>query len=80
MPPRSPKGAPTSLNVWVLGKVAAGRREFPNRIEPTSAPHLRRCLRAGLVELAGRRTLRLTEAGLVAVNADESVPYVSAEE
>jgi hypothetical protein len=58
---------PTPLNVWVLGRIAAGRREFPNRISPTSAAHLRRCMRAGLVEVVDRTRLRITDAGHVAI-------------
>jgi hypothetical protein len=43
--------AATALNVWVLGRIADGRREFPNAICATSAAHLRRCMKAGLVEV-----------------------------
>lgn len=65
----------TALNVWTLGKVANGRRSFPNRFEAPQRAGLSRCLKAGLVA-----TLRLTDAGVAAVNADESVPFVSVEE
>jgi hypothetical protein len=75
---RAPKGTPTRLNVWALGQVANGRRTFPNAFEATDAPHLRRCLAAGLLEVAADRTsLRLTDAGVVAVNANGSVPRVA---
>jgi hypothetical protein len=76
---RPVKGAPTALNVWTLGKVANGRRVFPNKLQPTQAAGMRRCLAAGLVEVFGS-DLRLTDAGIAAVNADQSVPYVSTEE
>lgn len=70
----------TALNVWTLGKVANGRRSFPNRFEAPQRAGLSRCLKAGLVEVVDRATLRLTDAGVAAVNADESVPFVSVEE
>jgi hypothetical protein len=77
---RTTKGTPTKLNVWALGKLAAGRREFPNAIGAPDVPHIRRCRDAGLVEVVGSRTLRLTDAGVAAVNADSSVRFVSVEE
>lgn len=66
---RAPKGTPTALNISALGKMAMGRREFPNQIASTDAPHLRRCLKAGLLEVVDRSTLRVTDAGVAAVNA-----------
>jgi len=59
----------TDLNIWVLARMADGRVEFPNRIEPTSATHMRRCLKAGLVEVVSRQTLRITTAGIVEIQA-----------
>jgi len=71
----------TPLNVWVLGRIADGRREFPNAIAAVDAPHMRRCMKAGLVEVVRGRTakdamgrnirhatrLRITEAGRQAI-------------
>lgn len=65
---RAPKGAPTDLNVWTLSQVANGRREFPNQMQPTQTDGMRRCLRGGLVEHASSTTLRLTDAGIAAIN------------
>lgn len=64
----------TPLNVWVLGRIANGRREFPNRIESVSAPHMRRCMKAGLVMVSpdDPTRLRLTEAGYVTL-ADTAI-------
>jgi hypothetical protein len=67
--PRAPKGTPTSLNISTLARAAAGRREFPNQLEPTSTAGVRRCLKAGLVEVINPTTLRLTDAGVAAINA-----------
>lgn len=78
---RKPAGTPTHLNIWALGKLADGRRSFPNQFPLVDAPHVRRCHLAGLVEVsADRTTLRLTDAGVAAVNADDSVRFVSVEE
>lgn len=65
---RAPKGTPTRLNLFTLARAAAGRREFPNRLEPTSVAGIRRCLKAGLVEVVGAN-LRITDAGVAAINA-----------
>lgn len=66
------KGTPTALNVWVL----FGRRTdntptglfgdadtIPNRIPSTSTESVRRCLRAGLLDADGRKSLSLTTLG-----------------
>lgn len=74
---RRPAGTPTGLNVWALGKLANGRREFPNQVDPPDRPHIRRCLKAGLVEVVDRQTLRLTAAGVDAVNADPTVQRIA---
>ena len=65
--PRAPKGTPTSLNLWVLARHFGGKPTAPNRIEATSVPHLRRCLKAGLVTVKGP-DLVLTPAGVEAVS------------
>lgn len=56
----------TALNVWVLAKSFAGSERAANRIPSTSVPHLRRCLKAGLVVVEGTE-LVLTDAGREAV-------------
>ena len=65
---KNTKGTPTDLNISVLAEAAAGRLDFPNATPAASAPHLRRCLKAGLVEVAGR-TLHITTAGVAAIVA-----------
>lgn len=57
----------TDTNVWVLARHAGGKREFRNAIEAVSAPHMRRCVKAGLVEIVDRTTLRVTDAGVAAI-------------
>jgi len=55
----------TELNLSALRSVAKGRPEFPNQIAAVDAPHLRRCIAAGLLEVsADRKTLRITPAGI----------------
>lgn len=63
---RSPKGLPTALNLRVLRETFKGRPRISNNVEPTATEHLRRCLRAGLVEVDGS-DLVLTFIGVVAV-------------
>lgn len=68
---RAPKGTPTGLNLWVLARYFASADEVPNQIEATSVPHLRRCLKAGLIEVnRAAGTLRLTDAGRAARDAE----------
>lgn len=74
---RPAKGSPTGLNVWLLGTLAAGLRSFPNRVTPPQRAGLRRCLKAGLVEVVDRQTLRLTAEGVDALNADPTVPRIA---
>lgn len=56
------KGTPTDLNLSVLRWHFGTADEAPNAIERVSAPHMRRCLKAGLFEVRGR-VLVLTDAG-----------------
>jgi hypothetical protein len=53
----------TKLNLTVLRRIAAGRREFANDITSADITHMRRCMTLGLVEVVDRATLRLTDAG-----------------
>lgn len=64
---RKPKGTPTRLNVHVLDNYFAGRDRAPaDRVPATDEPHLRRCLKAGLMTVEGRE-LVLTDAGREAI-------------
>ncbi len=57
----------TEINVWVLAQLMKGARETYNGVARVDAPHIRRCVEAGLVVVQGRYTLSLTDAGVVAV-------------
>ena len=57
----------TDLNLWVLGRIAHGRKEFPNKITSTSSEHLRRAMKAGAVEVVDKTRLRITPAGHAAL-------------
>ena len=68
MSARKPKGAPTSLNLWCLKQHFNGAAEAPSAVDATEAPHLRRCLRAGLCTVdRARGLLILTDAGAAAI-------------
>jgi len=58
----------TGTNLFALKEMVVkhGGPEFPSRVEAVDAPHLKRCLAAGLIEVVGNRA-RLTPAGRVAV-------------
>lgn len=56
----------TPLNLSVLGRIAHGRREFPNQYAG-SGNALRRCLKAGLLEIVNKKRLRITDAGYTAL-------------
>jgi hypothetical protein len=77
---RRAKGTPTPLNVWVMAKMfygggRIGRTEIYNMIAPTEAPHMKRVLDAGFIELSSdRRLLRLTPAGVAAIAASSWKP------
>jgi hypothetical protein len=63
---------PTSLNLWVLKKAIREGGGRIRKVAPTSAPHLRRCIAAGLLEQTSERVGRgyawkLTSAGEEAV-------------
>ena len=62
---RAPKGTPTRVNVYAMAQHFAGADRATNRVDAVSAPHLRRCIAAGLVRVEGRE-LVLTEAGQAA--------------
>lgn len=60
------KGDPTDLNLWVLKKVFGNKTEVPNNLSPTDVPHIRRCLKAGLLQ-ASKGTITLTAKGKTAI-------------
>lgn len=53
----------TELNRSALIETMNGENEAPNRIPPHNVPHLRRCIKLGLLEVTTEKTLRLTTAG-----------------
>ena len=60
---------PTRLNLYTLAKCI---EEAPDgiigKVPPTDAPHLQRCINAGLLETAGARgTWKLSAAGIEAL-------------
>jgi len=70
---RPPAGTPTSLNLWVLGKLFGTENVVQNRIEATSVEHVRRCLKAGLIAVTDSgKTLTLTAAGRTALGRTEA--------
>lgn len=63
---RAKKGTPTGTNVFVLAKTFQHSIFAPLRADATAAPHLKRCLAAGLCEVDGN-SLRLTPEGMRAI-------------
>lgn len=55
-------GTPTNLNMWVLSELFRDNDSVPNQLPATEVPHIRRCLKAGLVT-ASRSALTLTDTG-----------------
>jgi hypothetical protein len=48
---RSPKGAPTSLNIWTMfDSLEKGGGVISDRVPASDINHLRKCLAAGLLE------------------------------
>lgn len=62
----------TPTNLFALRQLFAdGIEDVPNRVRPTSVPHIRRCLAAGLVEVvADGKFLHLTAKGICALCDD----------
>jgi hypothetical protein len=58
----------TGTNLFALKEMVLdhGGPEFPSRVEAVHAPHLKRCLAAGLIEVVGAKA-RLTADGRAAV-------------
>jgi hypothetical protein len=70
----------TGTNLFALTQLVVqhGGPEFPTRLDAVDAPHIKRCLAAGLVEVVGNRA-RLTPAGREAV-ADALIKDIAREE
>jgi hypothetical protein len=70
----------TGTNLFALKEMVVehGGPEFPSRVAAVHAPHLKRCLAAGLIEVVGNK-VRLTAAGRVAV-ADAIIQDITREE
>lgn len=65
---RPAKGTPTDLNLYVLKEVFGDANVVPNgTLRATQVPHMRRCLKAGLLEVVSKTELRLTAAGAAAL-------------
>jgi hypothetical protein len=68
---RAPKGAPTSLNIWVMyNSLEKGGGVISDRVEPTSLSHLRRCLEAGFLERGGSGGFVPTQKGIDAMERE----------
>jgi hypothetical protein len=69
MAKRAPKGTPTGTNLFALWEITAdGTKEIPARVEQVHVEHLRRCLRAGLLEQTTAGTFTITAAGRTALD------------
>jgi len=70
----------TGTNLFALTQLVVqhGGPEFPSRLSAVDAPHIKRCVAAGLVEVVGNKA-RLTPAGREAV-ADVLVQDIGREE
>ena len=62
----------TPVNAYVLATVFRDGDRVPNRLEPTAAPHLRRCVKLGLVRIESRKVLVLTPTGAAVVAAEKA--------
>lgn len=64
----------TPLNIDVLKRyVSAHGGKIPLRVPAGSAPHLKRCMAAGLIELdASREFFVLTSEGMLAIGANDA--------
>ena len=68
---KSVKGAPTSLNIWVMyNSLEKGGGVISDRVEPTSLSHLRRCLEAGFLERGGSGGFVPTQKGIEAMEKE----------
>jgi hypothetical protein len=70
----------TSTNLFALTQMVVkhGGPEFPSRVDAVDAPHLKRCLAAGLIEIVGNKA-RLTSAGRTSVG-DALIQDIAREE
>ena len=58
----------TDLNLHVMARYFTGAEVIANKVEPVSANHIRRCLKAGLIAVTDSgKTLTMTESGRAAL-------------
>lgn len=70
---RGPKGTPTHTNLFALRSLFGDRTFIPNQMHATDVPHLRRCLKAGLVRVeGGGKLLALTPEGAKAIGRPDA--------
>lgn len=62
-------GDPTSLNIFALAEHFGTANRAPRHADSLAMPHLRRCLRAGLMRVEGDEVV-LTHAGVAAIAGD----------
>lgn len=68
---RAPKGAPTSLNVWVMFKsLEKGGGLISDRVESVDLIHLRRCLEAGFLDRGASGGFVPTQKGIDAMEKE----------
>lgn len=71
---RTPKGTPTSLNVWVMfNSLEKGGGVISDRVESVDLSHLRRCLEAGFLERGALGGFVPTQKGIEAMEKELSV-------
>ena len=70
----------TGTNLFALTQMVVkhGGPEFPSRVDAVDAPHLKRCLAAGLIEVVGNKA-QLTPAGRAAFG-DRLIQDIAREE
>lgn len=62
------KGTPTPLNLFALADVFGTTTSVTNAVRASHVTHVRRCLKAGLLEVSGN-FLNLTPKGIAALHA-----------
>lgn len=68
---RAPKGAPTSLNIWVMFKsLEKGGGVISDRVESVDLIHLRRCLAAGFLDRGASGGFVPTPQGIEAMEKE----------
>jgi hypothetical protein len=68
---RTPKGTPTSLNIWVMFKsLEKGGGVISDRVESVDLIHLRKCLGAGFLERGASGGFVPTQRGIEAMEKE----------